>query len=150
MITSGITLWFYIFCLIMWRIWKNKNLFVFQRLPWSAFETVNVSYIWVRQYNNTHKDDSFKKNKRCFSISTFQIIGFIYIQMVRSSMRRDLHRPSEWVLQNQTRNWILDYNHCMIRKRLVMWCTKCRIVMDHGEWKQRLALVLSFKNSPFN
>ncbi|MBA0660631.1 hypothetical protein Goklo_012619 [Gossypium klotzschianum] len=39
---SGLT-WSCMFGLIAWRIWKNKNLFIFQHISWAATEVVYLS-----------------------------------------------------------------------------------------------------------
>ncbi|KAH1065452.1 hypothetical protein J1N35_030439 [Gossypium stocksii] len=44
------TTWSSLFGLIAWRIWKNRNLFIFQNISWDAMEVVKVSSCWARQY----------------------------------------------------------------------------------------------------
>ncbi|KAG8499648.1 hypothetical protein CXB51_006070 [Gossypium anomalum] len=50
---SGVT-WSCLFGLIEWRIWKNRNLFIFQNISWIATEVVKVSSCWARQYESMH------------------------------------------------------------------------------------------------
>ncbi|MBA0827917.1 hypothetical protein Goarm_012657, partial [Gossypium armourianum] len=38
--------WASLFGIIIWRIWKNKNLFVFQGFTWNVVEIVKVSITW--------------------------------------------------------------------------------------------------------
>ncbi|KAK5812075.1 hypothetical protein PVK06_027474 [Gossypium arboreum] len=46
---SGLS-WPCLFGLIAWRIWKNRNLFIFQKLSWSVAEVIKNSRCWARQY----------------------------------------------------------------------------------------------------
>ncbi|MBA0872340.1 hypothetical protein Goshw_011759 [Gossypium schwendimanii] len=41
--------WACLFGLLIWRLWKNRNLFIFQGQFWSSMETVQVSLSWVNQ-----------------------------------------------------------------------------------------------------
>lgn len=51
----GIT-WSSLFGLIAWRIWKNRNLFVFQNISWTAFEIIKVSLSWGQQLDSYIRD----------------------------------------------------------------------------------------------
>lgn len=48
--------WASLFGLIRWRIWKNKNLYVFQGLPRKAVEIIKVSISWAKQVWVTQKE----------------------------------------------------------------------------------------------
>ncbi|KAH1084338.1 hypothetical protein J1N35_024099 [Gossypium stocksii] len=37
----------------MWRIWKNRNLFIFQGITWSVDEIIKISYSWAKKYLST-------------------------------------------------------------------------------------------------
>ncbi|MBA0798019.1 hypothetical protein Gohar_008656 [Gossypium harknessii] len=43
-------IWSCLFGLIAWRIWKNRNLFIFQGITWTAHEIVKDSFSWAQQY----------------------------------------------------------------------------------------------------
>ncbi|MBA0704776.1 hypothetical protein Golax_017013, partial [Gossypium laxum] len=47
--------WASLFGLIGWRIWKIRNLYVFQGISWKAEEIVKVSMSWAKQVWATHK-----------------------------------------------------------------------------------------------
>lgn len=38
--------------LIAWRMWKNRNLFIFQNISWTATEVIKVSSYWAHQYES--------------------------------------------------------------------------------------------------
>ncbi|MBA0796105.1 hypothetical protein Gohar_006903 [Gossypium harknessii] len=48
-------IWSCLFGLMVWRIWKNKNLFIFQDITWMTLETVKVSLNWAQQFELSHK-----------------------------------------------------------------------------------------------
>ncbi|MBA0638665.1 hypothetical protein Godav_021800 [Gossypium davidsonii] len=43
-------MWSCLFGLVAWCIWKNRNLFIFQHISWTASEVVKVSSYWGRNY----------------------------------------------------------------------------------------------------
>ncbi|MBA0852042.1 hypothetical protein Goshw_000426 [Gossypium schwendimanii] len=47
-------IWSCLFGLIIWRIWKNKNLFIFQGITWLAPEIINVSCSLAQRGNAVH------------------------------------------------------------------------------------------------
>lgn len=49
--------WGSLFGLEAWRLWKNRNFFVFQGITWSITETIETSICWARQYSIIHKWD---------------------------------------------------------------------------------------------
>ncbi|MBA0548816.1 hypothetical protein Golob_019888 [Gossypium lobatum] len=44
--------WPCLFGIIVWRIWKNQNLFIFQGISWSVDEIIKISYSWTKQYSS--------------------------------------------------------------------------------------------------
>ncbi|TYJ17063.1 hypothetical protein E1A91_A09G025800v1, partial [Gossypium mustelinum] len=51
-LTGRRVIWSYLFRIIAWRLWKNKNMFIFQEVFWMILEVVNVSFNWTRQYES--------------------------------------------------------------------------------------------------
>ncbi|KAK5811294.1 hypothetical protein PVK06_026623 [Gossypium arboreum] len=41
-------IWSCLFRLMVWHIWKNNNLFIFQDITWTTLETVNVTLNWAQ------------------------------------------------------------------------------------------------------
>ncbi|KAH1131232.1 hypothetical protein J1N35_002610 [Gossypium stocksii] len=54
--------WSTLFGILAWRIWKNKNLFVFQELTWSSVEAIKVSISWAKRYNAINSWDSSRNS----------------------------------------------------------------------------------------
>ncbi|MBA0876537.1 hypothetical protein Goshw_000743 [Gossypium schwendimanii] len=54
-------MWSCLFGLVSWRIWKNRNLFIFQHISWTATEVVKVSSCWGRHYTYHTEDHSKSK-----------------------------------------------------------------------------------------
>ncbi|KAK5776256.1 hypothetical protein PVK06_044215 [Gossypium arboreum] len=42
--------WSCLFGLIAWRIWKNRNLFIFQNINWTAHDVLKSSLGWAQHY----------------------------------------------------------------------------------------------------
>lgn len=59
--------WSYLFRIIVWCIWKNRNLFIFQCIFWSILKIVKISYTWAQQYEFSHYRD---KSNVCISSSS--------------------------------------------------------------------------------
>ncbi|KHG03229.1 hypothetical protein F383_28044 [Gossypium arboreum] len=53
---AGGASWACLFRILVWRIWKNYNLFIFQGHPWSLREIVNNSFGWASQSFSIPKD----------------------------------------------------------------------------------------------
>lgn len=43
--------------IILWRIWKNYNLFIFQGKAMSPEEVIRVSYCWAKHFTSIHNED---------------------------------------------------------------------------------------------
>ncbi|KAK5831225.1 hypothetical protein PVK06_015020 [Gossypium arboreum] len=46
---KGIT-WLCLFGIITWRLWKNRNLFIFQNINWTAYEIIKTSLSWAQHF----------------------------------------------------------------------------------------------------
>ncbi|KAA3474645.1 reverse transcriptase [Gossypium australe] len=60
--------WSCLFGMIAWRIWKKRNLLIFQKISWTATEVVKASSSWARQYAATR--DIHKSTLQSSNIST--------------------------------------------------------------------------------
>ncbi|KAH1031751.1 hypothetical protein J1N35_043925 [Gossypium stocksii] len=49
-IPDGGSTWAGLFGMVKWRLWKNRNLFIFQGQPWSSREIVNNALCWATQW----------------------------------------------------------------------------------------------------
>ncbi|MBA0559052.1 hypothetical protein Golob_016034 [Gossypium lobatum] len=52
--------WPCLFGIIVWHIWKNQNLFIFQGITWTVDEIIKISYSWARQYFSISRISSHK------------------------------------------------------------------------------------------
>ncbi|XP_052874560.1 putative ribonuclease H protein At1g65750 [Gossypium arboreum] len=48
--------WACFFGLLIWRIWKNKNLYIFQGKPWSSIKIVQGSYSWAIHFFSSFQE----------------------------------------------------------------------------------------------
>ncbi|KAK5838558.1 hypothetical protein PVK06_007289 [Gossypium arboreum] len=58
LIHEGGANWVCLFGLLSWRIWKNRNLYIFNCKPWSSKEMVQGSYSWALQFFFTSQVDA--------------------------------------------------------------------------------------------
>ncbi|MBA0630524.1 hypothetical protein Godav_002615, partial [Gossypium davidsonii] len=71
--------WECLFEIIIWRIWNNRNLFIFQDTSWSSFDTIRTSYSWAKHvlkidqsYLNTERKMTLFEDD---SIATIRVVG---------------------------------------------------------------------------
>lgn len=52
----GEIIWAWLFKILVWRLWKNRNLFVFQGKSCSAIEIVKSSTCWAKQFSSSYRE----------------------------------------------------------------------------------------------
>ncbi|KAK5771611.1 hypothetical protein PVK06_047836 [Gossypium arboreum] len=103
--------WSSLFSLLAWRIWKTRNLFIFQDLAWNLVEIVTVSYSWAKQYGLMNKDDRGMNHDSCLRNSLpdnwvfLNIDGVVQIVSGRASIGG--------MVQDSSGVWILGYNRSL-------------------------------------
>ncbi|MBA0729038.1 hypothetical protein Golax_022983 [Gossypium laxum] len=60
--TGGID-WSYLFGIITWRIWKSRNMFVFQGISWSVEEIIKIYFSWAKQYSSVSSISKFEAQR---------------------------------------------------------------------------------------
>ncbi|KAH1045577.1 hypothetical protein J1N35_036361 [Gossypium stocksii] len=53
--------WACLFGIIIWRIWKNWNLRIFQDLTWNSDEVINTSLCWAKQFGSVSASGGIRK-----------------------------------------------------------------------------------------
>ncbi|KAA3486878.1 LINE-1 reverse transcriptase isogeny [Gossypium australe] len=105
---SGLT-WSCLFGLIVWRIWKNRNLFIFQHISWSATEVVKVSSCWARQYESIQ--DVHKSTDQNFNIPNSSEGKWVYLSTDGAVSSNTGVAATGGVARDYEGNWILGFNH---------------------------------------
>ncbi|MBA0575847.1 hypothetical protein Golob_024705, partial [Gossypium lobatum] len=57
MLHDGEISWACLFGLLAWRLWKNQNLFIFQKKSWSSSKIIKVSMCWAKQSSLAPRDE---------------------------------------------------------------------------------------------
>ncbi|MBA0726178.1 hypothetical protein Golax_002025 [Gossypium laxum] len=101
-------IWSCLFGLVAWRIWKNRNLFVFQRIFWTASEVVKVSSCWGRNYISHVRDHI--NNKQSSSLMINPDDTWVFLSIDGAVARDSGYAATGGVARNQDGNWIVGFN----------------------------------------
>ncbi|KAH1032159.1 hypothetical protein J1N35_044333 [Gossypium stocksii] len=93
-----LTSWSSLFDIILWRIWNNKNLFIFQNITWTVDELLKVSLCWARQYEAIHKNPKKSRHKLNLNLAlngtlvhlhTDRVVATLFGDATASEVARD-------------------------------------------------------------
>ncbi|MBA0667317.1 hypothetical protein Goklo_000421, partial [Gossypium klotzschianum] len=102
------TTWSCLFRLVAWRIWKNRNIFVFQNISWPPTEIIKISFGWAQQYGISHM--RFQQNDHISDPSASLMDSRVHL-FTDGAVARDSEKASVGgVLRDQFGNWILEFN----------------------------------------
>ncbi|MBA0781832.1 hypothetical protein Gotri_002715, partial [Gossypium trilobum] len=100
--------WACLFGLLIWRLWKNRNLFIFQGKSWSSREIVQVSLSWVNQLFSALSVD-FKGNlKPPFEKESFE--DPIFLNTDGALQLGSENAAAGGVVRDANGDWIFGYN----------------------------------------
>ncbi|KAA3478810.1 Beta-glucosidase 46 [Gossypium australe] len=121
---SGVT-WSSLFGLITWRIWKNRNLFIFQNISWSTTEVVKVSISWARQFElnlNNYKSHTTHTHHANITENTWVIMS------ADGAVARDTgHAAAGGVIRNKDENWIMGFGHFLGYRKGIIQTDNCEV-----------------------
>ncbi|MBA0754307.1 hypothetical protein Gogos_021568 [Gossypium gossypioides] len=101
-------MWSCLFGLVAWRIWKNRNLFIFQHISWSASEVVKVSSCWNRHYTY-HVGDHFN-NKQGSYLMVNSDENWVFLFTDGAVARDSSYAATGGVALDRDGNWIVGFN----------------------------------------
>ncbi|XP_012487975.1 uncharacterized protein LOC105801186 [Gossypium raimondii] len=134
-------MWSCLFGLVAWRLWKNRNLFIFQHISWTASEVVKVSSCWGRHYTY-YVGDHFK-SKQGSSLMVNSDDNWVFLFSDGAVARDSGYAAIGGMARDRDGNWIVGFNRflgilsdmdledsgiTMIRRTL-------RILHSEGEWR---------------
>ncbi|MBA0750815.1 hypothetical protein Gogos_002200, partial [Gossypium gossypioides] len=103
--------WACLFGLLIWRLWKNRNLFIFQGRSWSLREIVQVSLSWVNQLFSALRAD-FKGNfKPPVEKESFE--DLIFLNTDGAVQLGSRNAAAGGVVRDANGDWIFGYNRCL-------------------------------------
>ncbi|MBA0754873.1 hypothetical protein Gogos_021706 [Gossypium gossypioides] len=100
--------WSCLFGLVAWRIWKNRNLFIFQHISWTASEVVKVSSCWGRNYIS-HVEDNIN-NKQSSSLMVNPDDTWVFLSTDGAVARDSGYAATRGVARDRDGNWIMGFN----------------------------------------
>ncbi|KAH1107996.1 hypothetical protein J1N35_011764 [Gossypium stocksii] len=103
------TTWSSLFGLIAWRIWKNRNLFIFQNISWDAMEVVKISSCWARQYE-TYLGGPTSNTPRANPTNNPDDT-WVLLSSDGAVIRDSGFAASDGVIQDFNGKWIVGYTH---------------------------------------
>ncbi|KAA3475886.1 RNA-directed DNA polymerase (Reverse transcriptase) [Gossypium australe] len=100
--------WSKLFGTIAWRIWKNRNLLIFQNISWTASEVVQVSNCWARQYDSTRGVSKIAQQEA----STTNTPGDNWVHLSTDGAVNNISGAAAagGVARDHEGNWILGFN----------------------------------------
>ncbi|KAA3472023.1 reverse transcriptase [Gossypium australe] len=104
---SGTT-WSCLFGLIAWRIWKNRNLLIFQNISWPATEVVKVSSCWARQYEASR--DIRKNTPQNTTLATTSKDNWVILSTDGAVNNTTGAAAAGGVARDHEGNWITGFN----------------------------------------
>ncbi|MBA0784357.1 hypothetical protein Gotri_001941, partial [Gossypium trilobum] len=103
---SGLT-WSCLFGLIALRIWKNRNLFIFQNISWVVTEVVKASSCWARQYE-THIGGC-KRNNLNSNLVNNSDDTWVFLSTDGVVARDSGYAATRGVVRDHNGNWIMGF-----------------------------------------
>ncbi|MBA0557442.1 hypothetical protein Golob_014511 [Gossypium lobatum] len=101
-------MWSCLFGLVSWHIWKNRNLFIFRHISWTASEVVKVSSCCGRHYTY-HVGDHFN-SKQGSSMMVNLDDNWVFL-FTDGAVAKDLgYATIGGVARDRDGNWIVGFN----------------------------------------
>ncbi|KAK5776838.1 hypothetical protein PVK06_044803 [Gossypium arboreum] len=109
---KGIT-WSCLFGIIAWRLWKNRNLFIFQDIIWTVYETIKTSLSWAQHFESLFGVVRFT----AISFETsYRLADNLVHLFTDEAVARDSGSASVGgVVRDRSGNWILGYTYYLGR-----------------------------------
>lgn len=100
--------WASLFGIIIWLIWKNKNLFIFQNITWTAFDIIKASESWARQFEASQNASKLFLQTH---ISKDNDETWVHL-FIDGAMERDTEKAATGgIIGDMDGNWLLSFNH---------------------------------------
>ncbi|KAA3489594.1 reverse transcriptase [Gossypium australe] len=109
---KGIT-WSCLFGIIAWRIWKSRDLFIFQSIDWSSLKLVKFSLTWAQHFETLITGSKlFPDLARGYQHCSNDWVYFYYDGAVA---RLSGNASAGGVVRDRNGNWILGFTHYLSR-----------------------------------
>ncbi|KAK5819060.1 hypothetical protein PVK06_024017 [Gossypium arboreum] len=100
--------WACLFGLLIWSLWKNHNLSIFQGRSWNSMEMVQVSSSWANQLFSASRAKSKASFKTPAEKESFE--GPIFLNTDGAVQLGSRNTAAREVVRDANGNWIFGYN----------------------------------------
>ncbi|KAK5786060.1 hypothetical protein PVK06_040687 [Gossypium arboreum] len=105
--------WSCLFGIIAWRIWKNRNLFIFQNINWTAYEIIKASTSWGQHFETFLFGDKSTTSNPVTSQHCAE--NWVHLFSDGAVARESGNASAGGVVRDQEGNWILGYTYYLGR-----------------------------------
>ncbi|KAK5825961.1 hypothetical protein PVK06_020855 [Gossypium arboreum] len=105
--------WSCLFGIVAWRLWKNRNLFIFQNINWLASEIIKSSLSWAQHF----EPFLTKATPLTTTHEGHQHLAKNWVHLfVDGAVARDSgNAAAGGVIRDRSGNWILGFTHYLGR-----------------------------------
>ncbi|KAA3460126.1 reverse transcriptase [Gossypium australe] len=105
---KGIT-WSCLFGILAWRLWKNRNLLIFQNIDWTPLELIKSSLSWAQNFEafTTRpklNDNSPEQLQHCSN-------NWVFLYSDGAVERDSENGAAGGVVRDRDGNWVVGYTH---------------------------------------
>ncbi|XP_016748714.1 uncharacterized protein [Gossypium hirsutum] len=105
--------WSCLFGIIAWRIWKNRNLFIFQNINWTAYEIIKASTSWAQHFETFLFGGKSTTSNPVTSQHCAE--NWVHLFSDGAVARESGNASAGGVVRDQEGNWILGYTYYLGR-----------------------------------
>ncbi|KAA3453419.1 reverse transcriptase [Gossypium australe] len=105
---KGIT-WSCLFGILAWRLWKNKNLFIFQNIDWTPLELIKSSLSWAQNFEAFITRSKLNDTPPGHLQHCSDNWVFLYSDGVVAKDSKN--GATDGVVRDRDGNWVLGYTH---------------------------------------
>ncbi|XP_052886977.1 uncharacterized protein LOC128295438 [Gossypium arboreum] len=107
------TTWSCLFGLISWRIWKNRNLFIFQNIKWTDHDVLKSSISWAHHFEPFSRGNKDRPNSSVILHHFSQ--DLVYLFTDRAVARASGNASAGGMVRDRDGSWILGFKHYLGR-----------------------------------
>ncbi|MBA0748071.1 hypothetical protein Gogos_004925, partial [Gossypium gossypioides] len=90
------------FSIKTWHLWKNRNVFIFQRKTWSSSETIKLSISWAKQFSSVFKNELMEGYE--FSVGEQLIGGWTFLNTDGAVQKKSRNAAAGGVICDENGN----------------------------------------------
>ncbi|KAH1074053.1 hypothetical protein J1N35_026381 [Gossypium stocksii] len=99
--------WACLFRIIIWRMWKNRNLRTFQGLSWSTDVVIKASLCWAKQHVSVSGSQGIRTSRSDFA--PLSLDGWVYLNTNGSVRNVDRYVVARRLLRDHDGTWIVGF-----------------------------------------